>query len=439
MEKDLMKQVGELNKMADSVQNSRASDDSTGRKLQEDFKKWEQDFEQKLQENQQMKKPMDLKDMKEEREEVKKEAEELSKSKAGKAGSEGKTKASKSVKKMAKKMEEMMGMMSGEGEFVDLEDLRQIRNSLNDFSFRQEDLNNRILNINTINPTFTTVIKEQKELEAKFLNIRDSLKSIGYKQPVITKIIGAELFHVETSFKNLFVSYSDNRANVVRIEQNRIMSESNMIAVKLDELINNTKTGKGNGKANKGFTDRKKPTDGEQKGSEKLGESKSAQQALKEQLKSSIQKMKAGANGKKERGDLARMLGDREMMRKALEKLVQGGGLGNDAKEKANQALNMMKEVEKDIIYNRLSDQTLEKDNLIKTRLLEAENAEKERENENRRESKEFKGTFEPNRIELDKGMDKNKAMDQMLKYNELKLKKFYQEKYLKYIESTKK
>ena len=83
--------------------------------------------------------------------------------------------------------------------------------------------------------------------------------------------------------------------------------------------------------------------------------------------------------------------------------------------------------------------QTLEKDNLIKTRLLEAENAEKERENENRRESKEFKGNFEPNRKELGKELDQNKVLEEMLKYNELKLKRFYQEKYQKYIESTKK
>lgn len=439
MEKDLMKQVEKLNQLADSLNNEKVQDEVSENNLKEEFKKWEEEYEKKLQEDKQLKKPMGLKNLEEEREEVRKDAEELDKKGNNNPFSQKKAKASKGLKNLAKKMENMLGMMSGEGEFVDIEDLRQIRNSLNDFSKRQEELNNRISGINTVNPTFTTVIKEQKELEDKFLSIRDSLKSIGYKQPIVTKIVGAELFHVETSLRNLFESYAGNRANVVRIEQNRIMSEINSIAIKLDELIRSIGNGKGSGKGDKGFIDRKKPTEGDQKGSEKIGETKSAQQSLKEQLKSAIEKMKSGAAGKKERGELARMLGEREMMRKALEKTVQDGGLGNDAKEKANQALNMMKEVEKDIIYNRLGDQTMEKDNLIKTKLLEAENAEKERENENRRESKEFKGSFEPNRRELDKGADQNKALEQMLKYNELKLKRFYQEKYLKYIESTKK
>ena len=439
MEKELMKQVEKLNQLADSVQNEKSEKEETGNNLKEEFKKWEQEYENNLKQDQQFKKPLGLENLEQEREEVRNAAEELDKKDTGNSFSEKKTKVSKGLKKLAKKMEDMLGMMSGEAQFVDLEDLRQIRNSLNDFSKKQEELNNRILKINNVNPTFTAVIKEQKELETKFLSIRDSLKSIGYKQPIIAIIIGAELFHVETSLKNLFKSYAGNRPNVVRVEQNRIMTEINSIAIKLDELISSMQNAKGCGKGDKGFTDRKKPKEGEQKGSEKLGETKSMQQSLKEQLKSAIQKMKSGATGKKERGEMARMLGEREMMRKALEKLVQEGGLGNEAKEKANEALNMMKEVEKDIIYNRLGDQTFDKDNLIKTKLLEAENAEKERENENRRESKEFKGSFEPNRRELEKGVDQNKALEQMLKYNELKLKRFYQEKYLKYIESTKK
>jgi hypothetical protein len=407
--------------------------------LKEEFKKWEKDYDKNLELDKSLKKPMGLDSLKEERKDVEQDAADLEiKEKSGSAR-EQKGKAAASIRKMARKMSEVLGEQEGEGEFVDLEDLRQIRNSLNDFSKKQEELNNRILNTNTVNPAYNEVIREQKELQDKFGGIRDSLKSIGYKQPVITKIIGSEMFHVETSMKNLFDNYSGNRISVVRVEQNKIMSEVNSMAVKLDELVESMKNAKGSGKGTKGFMDRKKPKQGDSKGSQKMGESRSRQESLKDQLKSAIQKMKEGSSGKKERGELARMLGEREMMRKALEKVLQDGGLGLDAREKANQALEMMKEVEKDIIYNRLGDQTLQKDNLIKTRLLEAENAEKERENDNRRESKEFRGAFAPNLKELDQRSGKNKPMDQMLKYNELKLKSFYQDKYEKYIESTKK
>lgn len=438
LEKDLMKQVDKLDQMADSLQKEKPGNDSLGNELKEEFRNWEQKYDTILQQDQVMKKPMGLDNLEKEREEVRQALEEFKKCDRGGSCADEKERASKGLRKLSKKIADKLGIMNGEAQFVDLEDIRQIRNSLNDYSKRQEELNSRIQKINNVNPTFTSVIKGQKELEDKFLSIRDSLKSIGYKQPLIARIIGAELFHVETSLKNLFKSYADNRMNVVRVEQNRIMSEINMIAVKLDELITSMQNAKGSGEGNKGFKDRKKKKDGDQKESDKLGETKSKQESLKEQLKSSIQKMKSGATGKKERGELARMLGEREMMRKTLEKVLQDGGLGKEGKEKANEALNMMKEVEKDIIYNRLGDHTIEKDKIIKTKLLDAENAEKERETENRRESKEFKGSFEPNRNDMEKVGKQDKALDQVLKYKELKLKRFYQERYLKYIESTK-
>jgi hypothetical protein len=439
MEKDLMKQVDQLNQMADSLDNSMEEGKKTEENLKEEFKKWEEEYEKKLEQDKEFKKPMGLEDLKKERDEVRDAAEEMKESDSGNAGAQKKKKASSSLRKLASKMNDMLGKKGSGGESVDLEVLRQIRNSLNDFSIKQEELNTRIISANAVNPIFATVLREQKDLESKFLSVRDSLKSIGYKQPVVTRMIGTELFHVETSMKNLFESAGGNRANVVRIEQNKIMNEVNSMAVKLDELIRSLEDSKGQGQGEQGFTDKKKPKKGDQEGSEKLGESKSQQESLKEQLKNAIQKMKSGAGGKKERGELARMLGQREMMRKALEKMLQDGGIGTEARDKANEALNMMKEVEKDIIYNRLGDQTMDKDNLIHTKLLEAENAEKERENENRRESKEFKGSFDPVRQELGAEPVQNKSMEQMLKYNELKLKRFYQEKYEKYIESTKK
>ena len=135
---------------------------------------------------------------------------------------------------------------------------------------------------------------------------------------------------------------------------------------------------------------------------------------------------------------MAKMLGEREMMRKAAERLSQEGVLGNDAKERLMQAIEMMKEVERDIVYDRLGDHTAEKDEWIRTRLLEAENAEKERENDNRRESKEFKGEYKTVNENMDRIVEPNKLYRQTLKYKELKLKKFYQERYQKFIESTK-
>jgi hypothetical protein len=459
MEKDLLKLADQVDKMADSLDNlneggkeglkeqvdrEKANEEGKGGKdssglFKNRFEKWEQEYDKNLEKNSEFKEPMKLRDMEQERKEVRDAGEKMDNNQDAGQEDADRKETSKKLRKLSQTMNNMLNTAGGGGEMIDLEDLRQIRNALNDFSMKQEELNGRINRINTISPTFSEVMKAQKELENKFISIKDSLKSMGYKQPIVAKILGDEMFHVETSFGNLFENYSSGRANIVRIEQNKIMDGVNSMAVKIDELVSQMENAKGGGSGGQGFKDRKHPKQGDESGSEKLGETRSMQESLKDQLKSAIERMKAGMNGKEGREELAKMLGKREMMRKALQKLVQDGGLGMDARQKANQALNMMKEVEKDIIYNKLTDQTLQKDNFIHTRLLEAENSERERENENRRESKEFKGKFEPYLKELDSVGGTNKTGEQLLKYKELKLKKFYQDKYERYLESTRK
>ncbi|MEI8013181.1 MAG: hypothetical protein WCI27_12025, partial [Candidatus Omnitrophota bacterium] len=202
MEKDLLQQADKLNNMADSLQKDQTKQEDSAGNFKDEFKKWEQEFEKKLAEDKELKKPMGLEDMKKERDDVRDAADDLAKKDSGSKPAEKRSKAAKSLKDLAKKMKSMLGQTGGgDGQNVDLEELRQIRNSLNDFSQKQEDLNKRIDKMNVINPTFSAVVKEQKELEEKFIGIRDSLKSMGFKQPVITKIVGTELFHVETSMR----------------------------------------------------------------------------------------------------------------------------------------------------------------------------------------------------------------------------------------------
>jgi hypothetical protein len=434
VEKNLMEAAQGLEELAKKMEEEKQ--DSVGEKVKEEFKEWENKFEETIKENESLKEPMKIEDKKEARENIRKD---LDKSTSGSKNekSENAKNAAKKMKDLANDIRNMMEGAQDASQMVDVEELRQIRNSLNEYSKKQESVNQDLSNVTTANPIFAENIREQKFLQEKFGKIRDSLKSIGYKEPIVAKIIGEEMFHVETSFRSLFQSFETNRIQQIRVEQNRIMSEINIMVLKLDELIKSAENQKGTGSGTKGFTDSKRKDKGEEKGSEQIGNTREKQESLKEQLKSAIQQMKQGANGKQGRKELSKMLGEREMMRRATERLAQEGMLGKDAKERLQQAIEMMKEVERDIIYNRIGDYTAEKDEWIRTRLLEAENAERERENENRRESREFKGDVAPNTIKLVLPEDENKPYRQSLKYRELKLKKYYQDKYDEYLKSA--
>jgi hypothetical protein len=437
LEKSLNNQIKELEKLSEKIEKERNETDSSREEIKEDYRKWEEKFENNIKDNKELKKPIKLNELQEERKEARDSVKELSESQKSNR-ERARQRAASRIMRLAEEMNNSCGASMESRQSVDIEELRQIRNALNDFSRRQEDLNESISDINSGNKLFVELNRDQKILGEKFEKIRDSLKSIGYEQPIVAKMIGQEMFHVENSFRNIMESFQQNRVAQVRIEQNRIMNEVNIVVLKLDELIKSTEKQSGFGSGKRGFTDSKRKQKGESKGSEDIGETKNMQESLKEQLKGAIQQLKEGKSGKQIRKDLSKMLGEREMMRKTAERLAQGGMLGENARERLMQAIEMMKEVEKDIVYDRMGDHTVDKDEWIKTRLIEAENAEKERENDNRRESKEFKGKYQPSNNPIDEINEPNKVFKQTLKYKELKLRKFYQDRYQEYIKSTK-
>jgi len=306
---------------------------------------------------------------------------------------------------------------------------------LNDFSFKQEELIGVLDRVNSSNPEYSKTGVEERELKEKYSVIRDSLVSLGYKQPSIAKLLNKEMFHVETSLDNLLKSFQEGSQRQVRIEQQNIMTGANELAIRLDEIIQSQENKGGSGEGKSPFTDSKPKS-----GKEKVGEMRQQQESLKQQLQGMIQKMKSGNQGKQNNKELAKMLADREMMRQALEKLQNSGELGEPAKGKLNEVQKMMEEVEKDIIYKRLGDNTIRREKLIETKLLEAEQAEIERELENKREATEFSGTIKPPDEKVWKEFEQEKKRTlELMRYRDIKLKEFYRKKYFDYLEQLEK
>ncbi|MBT4411825.1 MAG: hypothetical protein HN936_13905 [Bacteroidetes bacterium] len=429
LEKKIYDLANQIKKLGEKTEKE-AKDENAG-EIKKEFEKIERKLDEQLKDNEELEKPHDLDKLKEERESIKDKLDEAEKkTKKEKSSSEMKD-AGKKMKDMAAKLQNMMSDGGSGQNSIDIEILRQLSRELNDFSFEQEELLSSIQGANARSSVFHEIGKKQKDLDTKFRTISDSLKSLGYRQAMIAQLLNQELFHVETSFSNLFRNLQEGRVSQVRYEQQKVMEGVNELAVRLDELINSLQAMSGEGQGSNAFTD-SKPKDG----GEEVGEMRSKQESLKEQLKGMIQKMKSGQGGKDGNKELAKMLAEREMMRKALEDLKNGGTLGQKTKEKLNDVLNMMDEVEKDIIYKRLSDNTLAKDEWIQTRLLEAEKAEKEREEDNIRKATEFKGELKADDPEMWKEYNRVvKRQQDIMKYQEIKLKEYYKKKYLKYLE----
>ena len=123
---------------------------------------------------------------------------------------------------------------------------------------------------------------------------------------------------------------------------------------------------------------------------------KDLQEKLGEQLKQLREQMGQSSNpqGEKLSEELARMAAEQEMIRQGMKEMLdemkKNGQVGDDG---LNQIMKDMERLEEDLVNKRITNQTLERNRQILSRMLESEKAQQKREQEERRKSNEFKGS----------------------------------------------
>jgi hypothetical protein len=142
-----------------------------------------------------------------------------------------------------------------------------------------------------------------------------------------------------------------------------------------------------------------------------------------------------GKNGMNEQ--LAKLAAQQAAIRNAVNELNgtenrDGKGSTGDLGKLADQ----MEKVQKDIVNNNISQETLDRVDQIKTRLLESERAEKEREQDEKRESKSGKDVAKRNPFDLDEYKRLKLKEIELLKTMPPSLSPYYRQKVDQYFQS---
>ena len=150
-----------------------------------------------------------------------------------------------------------------------------------------------------------------------------------------------------------------------------------------------------------------------------------------------IDQMKNG-QGQNMSQQMGQSLMQHEMMQQMLRDLMNNGSVGSGTKKQLQQIDNMLEQNRKELMNKSINAQTVARQNLITTRLLEAEKAEMEREFENKRES-ESADEFYSNPIKFFEYKEKENFTIEYLNKNSHKLNNFYINKYKQYLNNIEK
>lgn len=427
----------EHEKLSEQTKNKELSNEELIKKQEEqekEFDKIKEEYKETLEKNSELKKPMDLDDHKEDMEEVSDTFEQ-----SEQEMKEGKnSKASKSQKQNSDKMKEMSAQMNSDMESESMEsmqenmdDIRQVLENLIIFSFDQEEILVEQKGLSPRDPRYKEYIVKQKNASDNFKIIRDSLNAMAGRIPELGPLVDKEITSIRKNLEIVMREIGDNRRYLVESSQQLVMTSANNLALLLLELLEQMQQQMamqmdGDGQCK----NCSKPGKGG-----KPGQMRDMQKGMKDQMQDMIDMMKDGGKkpGGKQSEQMAKMLMQQEMMKQMLNEMMNSG-ISPESARILNEINRMMDQSLSDIINGNITPTTINRQEQILTRLLQAENSEREREIDNKRKSNEAKDYKLSNPDKAFKEKEKQIRFNELLQMSNLKLNSFYNNRYKEYL-----
>lgn len=431
-EKQLEDQIAEAEELAKDLEEQ-SEKTTEGKESEEDLKKEQEELDERVEDlekgmeelrekNEELEDPKSLPETEEEEqeagEEMDKASDNLDKKKEKKAG-ENQKKASEAVQKMGEKMKSFQQQQSQDQQSENMEDMRQLLENVVTLSKDQEGLMAEIKAVKMNDPKYTELVKVQKKLIDDAQVVEDSLVALSKRVVALDKIISEELASVQSNMDKSLDLLSNQppnqqeryRAMATEREQ-YVMTSLNNLALLLDEVMQQMQSQMQESK-NKGDGSCDKPGQGS-----KPSPSASDLRKMQENLNKQLQKLKdalekgENPNGKKpgqkpgmgmggSSKEIARMAAQQSAIREQLREIAnslqqtEGEGEGGKAGSEMKEIESLMERTEEELLYRKISQETINRQQEILSRLLKSEKAERERDMDDKRESKSATDDFQ--------------------------------------------
>ena len=394
------------------------------------------DYKDAMDFNGTLEKPMNLFDMDKEFKNVKDKYQEVLKDvekKNRRKASDGMGENAKSMDEMAFSMDQMLKSNKKKENSVNIEDIKQILKNLILVSFDQENQLNTLSKIDYNNPLVNELKIKEKTMQRQVEFVKDSLYALSKRTPEISSIINKEVLGLESNVDMTLDNMESGNIGGARMYQQYVITAANNLALFLSEALDNIKKQQENAQSGDGDCD--KPGG---KGSKpSMGKLKESQNSIKEQLQQMIDQMKSGNMGKMSKS-IGQTIANQEMMQQLIRDMVNGTSVGKEAKAKLEAIDQLLEQSRKDLINKNINSELINRQNLILSKLLEAEKSEIERDFEEKRESKTAVDVKKSNPEGYFEYKDKTKNENELLKRNNNQLRNFYDQKYNNFINQIK-
>jgi len=384
---DLAKQQKELSK---ETLNKKQNNETLKQKqddLNKEMKDLKDDLKKLEEKNKSLEKANPFENPEKELQDIQKEqqnSKEALEQKDAKVASQKQQKAAEQMEKLSKKMSDMQQQGEEMENNLNAKELRKLLENLLNTSFEQEKVMLTLKKMTAADPSYISNVQKQRGIKDNLKTIADSLFALSKRVPQIESTVNEEMNKINFNLEKSLESLSDRRTPEANRYQQFTMTSINNLSLMLSEALNQLQNMQKNSKPGSG----KKQKQGMKQLSQMQDQLNKSMQKARDQMQ------KTGGNqGTVGKGQMSQEFGkmaqQQQMIRQALEKINReenkngSGRMGN-----LNEAINEMKQTESDLVNKRLQQETLNRQKELLTKLLEAEKAERDQEEDSKRESK---------------------------------------------------
>jgi hypothetical protein len=431
VEENVLKLAEDLNKLSERQNNLKDQFDKSEKetilqkqdKIGDEFKELENAYKDVIEKNRDLKSPYNIDQYQDQFHQINMDLENLEKDipkGSRKKIQEKQEKVSDDLQKMAEDMNKLFNEMEMLTLEMNMEDLRQIIDNVVIFSHGQEEVYTKTNKNLQTSPSFPSIIVMQAKIGNDFLLIEDSLTSLMSRIPQLNQVLFKEVEGIKFNISKINgLMEQRNRREALKF-QRYVLNSANTVSLILEELMNqleNQMQGSGGGKQKKGKPD------------QAMQDLKKQQQKLKEELEKLLNQMKNNEgekNGKEMSDQIVKTLAEQEIFNQMIKQLQNTRGISPESDKKLKEIQKLSEQNVEDLINRNISPELFNRNQKILTRLLESEKAEKEREIDEKRESKEGSKSDFMIPEELKESFKKDSKYKETINKGNLKMKNYY-------------
>ena len=337
---------------------------------------------------------------------------------------------SQNMQQMKSSMQQMQDMMQQENQMQTFTDMMRILDNLLSLSKQQEDLKNKLQNVDPNSSQLEQNLQKQNEIKKNLNKLLEQMSELSQKTFAISPEMGKALGNANQKMNQSMQSMQNRNGSMATLSQGDAMMNLNEAANMMKNSIESmTQGSSGSG--------------GMMSLMQQL-QQMSGQQMSLNNMTQMLQQMQNGQLSQQQQSQLQRLAQQQDLVRKSLEELNKEAKQSGESKKipaDLENIVNQMREVVSDMNTEKLNDQLIQKQEKILSKLLDAQKSINERDFEKERKSETGKNISRnnPPELNLTTQQGKNKLKDELNRAVQEGYNKDYEELIRKYFEALQK